>query len=349
MALIGTMKYLTIGDKTYEIEGEQLSIASASTLGGIKVGSGLSINSTTGVLNALVQSVNGQTGAVSITVPTKVSDLTNDSGFITSYTETDPVFSASVAAGITSTDISNWNAKVSDDKTWNGVELNNTTMSGSNLYMIGRTSTSETNAYNLQATNQPAQSTLAMYDSNRYLKSTTPSANDNSTKVATTAYVDGAVGGITIPTKTSDLTNDSGFITSYTDEKVKIVQVNDSNSHYLIFGNYSTTATTQLYDADLEYITTLSNNQNGYGRINLGNSKAQGTDGAKYGAIRFYGTTTYGVEIQGGAPTAWRTITLPDKTGTIALTSDVPQVYSSTNTGGYLTMATLPIYDGTVV
>lgn len=27
----------------------------------------------------------------------------------------------------------------------------------------------------------------------------------------------------------------------------------------------------------------------------------------------------------------------------------IPQVYSSTNTGGYLTMATLPIYDGTVV
>lgn len=27
---------------------------------------------------------------------------------------------------------------------------------------------------------------------------------------------------------------------------------------------------------------------------------------------------------------------------------NIPKVYSSTNTGGYLTMATLPIYDGTV-
>ena len=45
------------------------------------------------------------------TVPTKVSQLQNDSGFITGYTETDPVFSASDAAGITSTDISNWNGK----------------------------------------------------------------------------------------------------------------------------------------------------------------------------------------------------------------------------------------------
>lgn len=45
-------------------------------------------------------------------IPTKVSQLTNDSGFITSYTETDPLFSASASASITSTDITNWNNKV---------------------------------------------------------------------------------------------------------------------------------------------------------------------------------------------------------------------------------------------
>ena len=45
-------------------------------------------------------------------LPTTTSQLTNDSGFITSYTETDPVFSASAAAGITVADISNWNANI---------------------------------------------------------------------------------------------------------------------------------------------------------------------------------------------------------------------------------------------
>jgi len=39
-------------------------------------------------------------------IPTNVSDLTNDAGYLTSYTETDPVFSASAAAGITSSNIS---------------------------------------------------------------------------------------------------------------------------------------------------------------------------------------------------------------------------------------------------
>lgn len=58
---------------------------------------------------APVQSVNGQTGAVTVAVPTRVSELTNDSGYLTA--ETDPVFGASAAAGITSGDIASWDAK----------------------------------------------------------------------------------------------------------------------------------------------------------------------------------------------------------------------------------------------
>ena len=44
----------------------------------------------------------------STSIPSKTSDLQNDSGFITGYTETDPVFTASAAYGISSTDISEW-------------------------------------------------------------------------------------------------------------------------------------------------------------------------------------------------------------------------------------------------
>lgn len=45
------------------------------------------------------------------TIPSKTSQLTNDSGFITGYTETDPIYSASAAAGITSANITAWNNK----------------------------------------------------------------------------------------------------------------------------------------------------------------------------------------------------------------------------------------------
>lgn len=51
MALIGEMKYLQIGSNIYEIPTSELPIASSSTLGGIKVGTNLSIDGSTGVLS----------------------------------------------------------------------------------------------------------------------------------------------------------------------------------------------------------------------------------------------------------------------------------------------------------
>lgn len=47
--------------------------------------------------------------AITLNAPSNVSAFTNDSGYLTS--ETDPIFSASAAAGITSSDIANWNNK----------------------------------------------------------------------------------------------------------------------------------------------------------------------------------------------------------------------------------------------
>ena len=161
------------------------------------------------------------------------------SGYIKNYTETDPIFSASAAAGITATDITNWNGK------------------------------------------------------------------------------------------------------SSTDEKVKAVSVtNDGNMRYLIFGGNSGNAETKYYHSGLAYAVTSTNKSN----LTIGNTTYKGTLRLMRG-----GRESYYATIDVGTPTANRTITLPNNTGTIALTSDIPSVYSSTNTGGYLTMATLPIYDGTVV
>ena len=99
------------------------------------------------------------------TVPTKTSELTNDSGFITGYTETDPIFSASPAAGITSTDISTWNNKSDFSGNYNDL------------------------------TNKP----------------TIPAAQVNSDWNATSGKAQ-ILNKPTIPTKTSDLTNNSNFV-----------------------------------------------------------------------------------------------------------------------------------------
>lgn len=76
---------------------------------------------------ANIDITNNVISVTGITVPTKLSELANDEGFvnsgevetqitskgyITAYTESDPVFQASAASGITSQDINNWNNKL---------------------------------------------------------------------------------------------------------------------------------------------------------------------------------------------------------------------------------------------
>lgn len=110
----------------------------------------------------------------SLNIPTKTSDLTNDSGYITNYVETDPIFSASASASITSNDITNWN--------------NKSTFSGD---------------YN-DLTNKPTipTKTSNLTNDSGYI---TKNVNDLTYYTKTSDLP-------TIPTKTSDLDNDSGFI-----------------------------------------------------------------------------------------------------------------------------------------
>ena len=351
-----------------------------------------------------LQSIEGLSGTSGLLKKTAANTWTLDTNtYLTSYTETDPVFSASAAAGITSADISNWNAKVSDDKTWNGVSLNKTGatfqwMHGEYFIPIAESAASST-MYYIKATYTPTADLISKYDSNKYLYSTTPSANDNSTKVATTAYVDAAIpdvsgfittdtnttyalsgtlsshkftstltaGGSGSGTSTSDFTLAAGTgitITddtsnrkmtiacsvTNTDEKVKQTPLNGENTtkNILLSYSYSTSGTNsttnQVYTATYMRYNDYDTSLTLYNR----------TDNTKSSKLYSQGllidTGDYGITISAINQTATHSVNFPDKTGTVALTSDIPSVYnSSTNPNGYLTMATLPIYDGTVV
>ena len=162
--------------------------------------------------HAPVSSVNGQTGEVSIsipTVPTNVSDFTNDAGYLTSYTETDPVFSESAASEITSTDINNWNAKVSrsgDTMTGDlsfadgkGIELN---YSGykDKLYLIGygpstRTASFEykTELRNIQAPTTDSAAANKEYVDNKIPKVYSSTNTNGYLTMATLPIYDGTV------------------------------------------------------------------------------------------------------------------------------------------------------------
>lgn len=153
------------------------------------------------------------------TIPTKVSDLTNDSGFIN--TETDPVFSASAASGITAQNISDWNSKIS------GIKVGDTT-----IQPVNGVVTIPESDNNVQADWEEDDSTSDAYIQNKpnilteaqinalFGGGLDPTSNPNiitSSNLEQQVAAKGFIKSANIPTKTSDLTNDSGFLTAHQD------------------------------------------------------------------------------------------------------------------------------------
>ena len=259
--------------------------------------------------------------------------LTPQSGGGGISSESDPVFSASAAAGITSSDITNWNGKTSNTGTVTSITLkagggitldtDNTAITGSGSRTISHTDTS---------------SQASVSNSGRtYIQSVTLDT----------------YGHVTALTSATETVTDS-------DEKLKITDIgSESGDHtsYLIFGN-GTTAMARQYDTKgLMYqgVYGSGNGTAGKAYLTLGNNYSAATGANKQGKIILYGSTAYAHTIE-GAPTAARTITLPDKTGTVALTSDIPTVPTKvsdlTNDSGFLTSADIPegasAYTGTI-
>ena len=161
--------------------------------------------------------------ATTAQIPTKTSDLTNDSGFLTSYTETDPIYSASPAAGITSADITAWNNKSDFSGSYN--DLTNKPTIGNATLTIQKNGTTVNTFTANASTNVTANITVPTAtsdltnDSGFITDAGVTSFNGSTGAVTYTApvtSVNGSTGAVTVsvPTATSDLTNDSGFITS---------------------------------------------------------------------------------------------------------------------------------------
>lgn len=134
------------------------------------------------------------------TIPTKTSQLDNDSGFLTS--ESDPVFSASAAASITSQDITDWNNKSDFSGDYNDL-TNKPTIP---------TKTS-------QLTNNGSDNTSVYVEA------------DELATVATSGSYNDLENKPTIPTKTSDLINDGADNTSTYVEADELATVATSGSY----------------------------------------------------------------------------------------------------------------------
>ena len=136
-----------------------------------------------------------------------------------------------------------------------------------------------------------------------------------------------------VPTKTSHLTNDSGFVTA--DENVKSVAGSTTTAAFYLTGssNSSTETGTLVKHAEIY----AAHNPNGaYISLGGGSSTYGGWLQLYSLSASYYATLKPANNIK-----ANRTITLPDKDGTVALTSEIPSVPTNvsafTNDAGYTT------------
>ena len=166
---------------------------------------------------APVTSVNGQTGAVSITVPsasstTPSADGTGTVGTSTTYARADhvhPKITQTISIS------SNVITLTGSDGTTSSVTIPTSGGTG------GANSLSELNDTTITS---PSDGQILRYDnsSSKWINSNETTYtfdgtyNASTNKVATVSTVTNAIGALTIPTKTSDLTNDSGFMTGMT-------------------------------------------------------------------------------------------------------------------------------------
>lgn len=110
-------------------------------------------------------------------------------------------------------------------------------------------------------------------------------------------------------------------LTSYTDEKVKVAEYSQSTTYYPILATGTGTATRQIATNGMSF------RESGGGVI-----LDLGLDSSHWGILSLGGESQYKTTISGLTITANRSLTLPDKSGTIALTSDIPAVKSLTFT-----------------
>ncbi len=270
-------------------------------------------------INYPVTSVNGHTGAVSLTiptVPTNVSDFTNDAGYLTSYTETDPTVPA-------------W-AKAETKPTYTASEvgaLPDTTVIPTVPQVV------QNNIVTGQVMFQNAGDLAPKVNDGVGIGRGYINLGRNGESAATQGYISFInatyTGGQTLlkPTYsgTSSITvylpTASGTLAL--EDKLKTT-AGSNNTEYNLIGtatsNTNTSAVSIYNPGSISFAKTTTE-----GRLTLGNSSLPGK-------IRLYSNVTnatgYTDLISGTTSTNTRTITFPDATGTVALTTDIPSVPS---------------------
>ena len=272
---------------------------------------------------APVKSVNGQTGDVVLnipTVPTNVSAFANDAGYLTSYTETDPT-------------VPDW-AKASTKPTYTASEvgaLPDTTVIPDVSGKVDKAGDTMTGQLIVPYNAQYIDGGIKFKNNGSYQDVTLTaiggwhdsSYDDDYPRVKFIQGTSGSVlvGGIQAPQNSNDAANKH-----YVDNQTALIKTTagSNNIEYNLIGtqtsNTNTSAVNVYNPGSISFAKTTTE-----GRLTLGSSSLPGK-------IRLYSNVTnatgYTDLVSGATSTNTRTITFPDATGTVALTTDIPSVPS---------------------
>lgn len=185
----------------------------------------------------------------SLNIPTKTSDLTNDSGYITNYIESDPVFSASASASITNNDITNWNNKSTFSGNYNDLTnkptiptktselqndsefITNTVNNLTNYTLTSNLSTVATSGSYNDLSNKPTIPDVSNFITKDVNDLTNYTLTSNLANVATSGSYNDLSNKPTIPTvptNVSAFTNDIGYINSIPSEYITETELNNT-------------------------------------------------------------------------------------------------------------------------
>jgi hypothetical protein len=177
-------------------------VADASKLAGIEAGAEVNVNADWNAAGGDAEILNKPS------IPTSTSQLTNDSGFLTTISETDPLYSTSQAANITASDIT-------DLSNLSGVNTGDQDLSAL------ATITSLTTGLDLKVDKVTGKG-LSSEDYTSVEKTKLSAIAEGAEVNVNVDWNAGSGDALilnkpVIPTTTSQLTNNSGFLTSYTE------------------------------------------------------------------------------------------------------------------------------------
>ena len=293
MANYTGIKKIKIGDNTFELAIDWSNVSGKPTIPTVPSNIVNTITTSAGTHTA----ISSQKGNVSFNIPTKTSHLTNDSGFITSYTDTKVS-----TASITSTDTNLYYPVLGTDSTAASTKYINTNL------LCYNTSVGQDKTTDLEIGTTGQIGRLILQDGGGY---------------AVTLYTQqGVDASVELPGASGQL----ALVSDITDEKMKWTASTSTSTFYPLISTSTATTGTANTPSGISFYQYY-NTSGGYRRLDLGNSTNYTSSGGAYGMIRLYGTgATYYTDLKSGTPTGNRTITLPNATGTLALTSDIPSV-----------------------